>query len=140
MLTQKSWFEGARTTTKSDLPVSACMVKVTRRPAASHVAMPAALTNCIFLFATAVLAASALAIGDVPLLAAYFSTPRKTVPVAEYAGSLSRNLFAVNRSSKNRGSISVYDIDAGHRLVKTRRCQRCSRQFDNRQGLRRLQR
>jgi hypothetical protein len=74
--------------------------------------------SCL-LFATAVLAASALAIGDVPLLAAYFSTPSKTVPVAEYAGSLSRNLFAINQSSKNRGSISVYDIDAGHRLIKT---------------------
>src|SRR5262249_2422445 len=30
-----------------------------------------------------------------------------------------RNLYAVNESSKNRGSISVYDIDGGHRLIKT---------------------
>ena len=29
-----------------------------------------------------------------------------------------RSLFAVNESSKDRGSISVYDIDAGHRLIK----------------------
>jgi hypothetical protein len=30
-----------------------------------------------------------------------------------------RSLYAVNESSKDRGSISVYDIDAGHRLIKT---------------------
>jgi hypothetical protein len=28
------------------------------------------------------------------------------------------NLYAVNQSRSNRGSISVYDIDAGHRLIK----------------------
>ena len=31
----------------------------------------------------------------------------------------SRYLYAVNQSYANRGSISVYDIDDGHRLVKT---------------------
>jgi hypothetical protein len=66
--------------------------------------------SCILLFITGVLAASALARSLV--LAAYFNTPSKTV-LAEYAWSSSRNLFAVNQSSKNRGSISVYDIDAG---------------------------
>src|ERR1700758_2566869 len=30
-----------------------------------------------------------------------------------------RSLYAVNESSKDRGSISVYDIDAGHKLIKT---------------------
>ncbi len=30
-----------------------------------------------------------------------------------------RNLYAVNESSANRGSISVYDIDNGHRLMRT---------------------
>jgi hypothetical protein len=30
-----------------------------------------------------------------------------------------RRLYAVNESPTDRGSISVYDIDAGHRLVKT---------------------
>ena len=29
------------------------------------------------------------------------------------------SLYAVNQSSGNRGSISVYDIDVGHRLIKT---------------------
>ena len=56
-----------------------------------------------------VLAAGALAIRSVPLLATS----------SEYASLSSRNLYAVNQSSKNRGSISIYDIDAGHRLIKT---------------------
>lgn len=30
-----------------------------------------------------------------------------------------RALYAVNEAAKDRGSISVYDIDAGHRLIKT---------------------
>jgi DNA-binding beta-propeller fold protein YncE len=33
--------------------------------------------------------------------------------------SASRSLYAVNESVEGRGSISVYDIDAGHRLIKT---------------------
>src|SRR5690242_12211195 len=35
------------------------------------------------------------------------------------AEDVQRRLYAVNQSAKDRGSISVYDIDAGHRLVKT---------------------
>jgi hypothetical protein len=75
--------------------------------------------SCIFPFAIAVLAATALPIEHVPLLGSYFSTPGNATPVTGHAWSSSHNLFAVNQSSKNRGSISVYDIDAGHRLVKT---------------------
>ena len=33
--------------------------------------------------------------------------------------SASRSLYAVNESPNDRGSVSVYDIQAGHRLVKT---------------------
>jgi outer membrane protein assembly factor BamB len=33
--------------------------------------------------------------------------------------SPSRTLYAVNEALGDRGSISVYDIDAGHRLIKT---------------------
>jgi hypothetical protein len=61
------------------------------------------------LFVT-VLVASALAIRTVPLLAAYVSTSDKLVLVAGYASTSSRNLYAVNQSSKNRGSISVDDV------------------------------
>jgi hypothetical protein len=35
------------------------------------------------------------------------------------ASSTSRMLYAVNQSAATRGSVSVYDIDRGHRLVKT---------------------
>src|SRR5438477_10631364 len=41
---------------------------------------------------------------------------------AQAAGAgedVQRRLYAVNQSAKDRGSISVYDINAGHRLVKT---------------------
>jgi len=41
---------------------------------------------------------------------------------AQAAGAgedVQRRLYAVNQAAKDRGSISVYDIDAGHRLVKT---------------------
>src|SRR6516165_5676247 len=39
--------------------------------------------------------------------------------IAATALSTSRTLYAVNQSSANRGSISVYDIDRGHSLIKT---------------------
>ena len=38
---------------------------------------------------------------------------------AEMRSNAPRSLYAVNESSDDRGSISVYDIDAGHRLIKT---------------------
>jgi len=38
---------------------------------------------------------------------------------AATGGGVSRSLYAVNESPNDRGSISVYDIDSGHRLVKT---------------------
>jgi DNA-binding beta-propeller fold protein YncE len=40
-------------------------------------------------------------------------------PLAANALSPSRTLYAVNQSSASRGSISVYDIDHGHSLLKT---------------------
>src|SRR5215470_12109518 len=39
--------------------------------------------------------------------------------IAATASSPSRTLYAVNQSSASRGSISVYDIDRGHSLIKT---------------------
>jgi hypothetical protein len=38
---------------------------------------------------------------------------------APIPSSAPRSLYAVNEAPDDRGSISVYDIDAGHRLVKT---------------------
>ena len=42
-----------------------------------------------------------------------------TLLVAANALSPSHTLYAVNQSSATRGSISVYDIDRGHNLLKT---------------------
>ena len=41
---------------------------------------------------------------------------RTTEAIQSYAP---RSLYAVNESAKDRGSVSVYDINAGHRLIKT---------------------
>jgi hypothetical protein len=50
--------------------------------------------------------------GSLALIAAVGATEPRPSPVA-------RALYAVNESPNERGSISVYDIDAGHRLVRT---------------------
>jgi hypothetical protein len=43
------------------------------------------------------------------------------LPAAESPppGSAMRTLYAVNQAAEKRGSVSVYDIDSGHRLIKT---------------------
>ena len=53
----------------------------------------------------------------IALLGAYITS--HAVGGVENKSSTFRYLYAVNQSSKDRGSISVYDIDAGHRLIKT---------------------
>src|SRR5260370_42457187 len=35
------------------------------------------------------------------------------------AGETQRTLYAVSQAAEDRGAISVYDIDGGHRLIKT---------------------
>jgi hypothetical protein len=47
------------------------------------------------------------------------ATPGATASTMELAEApIARTLYAVNQSSADRGSISVYDIDRGHALVK----------------------
>lgn len=48
---------------------------------------------------------------------AHFGASTPALAAAANASG-SRYLYAVNQSSADRGSISVYDVDAGHRLVK----------------------
>jgi hypothetical protein len=76
----------------------------------------------ILLFTTGALVLSILAIlaieNGISFAASYFNKLSKIETIAGYAGSSLRALYAVNQSSKNRGSVSVYDIDAGHRLLK----------------------
>ena len=50
---------------------------------------------------------------------AHFATLTRPLLIAANALSTSRTLYAVNQSSATRGSISVYDIDHGHHLLKT---------------------
>ena len=47
------------------------------------------------------------------------STSMESTVLAAYSPRTGRFLYAVNQAAATRGSISVYDIDAGHRLVKT---------------------
>src|SRR6266487_3576962 len=72
---------------------------------------------CVLLFVTAVLGATV--VRSVPLLATHLAAPGKNAQVAGYVLPSLRSLYAVNQSQLNRGTISVYDIDAGHRLIKT---------------------
>lgn len=52
--------------------------------------------------------------GLVALTAEATSAPTDPAP-----SSVARSLYAVNESPDDRGSISVYDIDRGHRLIKS---------------------
>jgi hypothetical protein len=68
------------------------------------------------------LCAAAIVTVVVSLAARIAVDPRFTtlkLLTAANALSTSRTLYAVNQSSGNRGSVSVYDIDRGHNLLKT---------------------
>jgi len=47
------------------------------------------------------------------------SRSMESLVLATYEPRTGRFLYAVNQAAATRGSISVYDIGAGHRLVKT---------------------
>jgi hypothetical protein len=66
---------------------------------------------CVLIVATGMAGIISVTVG-VPLLGA----ASRHLAIVEYTSS-ARYLYAVNQSSKDRGSISVYDIDAGHRLT-----------------------
>jgi len=59
--------------------------------------------------------------GFVPLLCVGAFASVAATAHAEAPSGTSRYFYAVNQSFADRGSISVYDIDHGHRLVKTLR-------------------
>jgi outer membrane protein assembly factor BamB len=63
------------------------------------------------------MAAAALAANGTP--AAHLNISAKNPAAAAYQPPASRRLYAVNQSSADRGSISVYDMDAGHSLMRT---------------------
>ena len=53
------------------------------------------------------------------LLGLFVITAKSARGTEEMQSNPPRSLYAVNESSDDRGSISVYDMDAGHRLIKT---------------------
>jgi len=52
-------------------------------------------------------------------LAVQFSGSMNSIALAGNTSAISRTFYAVNQASGQRGSISVYDIDHGHALIKT---------------------
>jgi hypothetical protein len=57
--------------------------------------------------------------GAAPPTAPTNSTSMEGTVLAAYSPRTGRFLYAVNQAAATKGSISVYDIDTGHRLVKT---------------------
>jgi 6-phosphogluconolactonase (cycloisomerase 2 family) len=77
-------------------------------PGLEHQPEPAA--SIMYLpFATSLIIATGLSVISVEAIGNSDATPPHT----------QRSLYAVNESSSDRGTISVYDIDARHRLIKT---------------------
>src|SRR5437868_14716744 len=54
-----------------------------------------------------------------PRAASTSSTSTASPMLAAYESRTGRFLYVVNQAAATRGSISVYDIGSGHRLVKT---------------------
>ncbi len=74
---------------------------------------------CFALSLCAVAFVTALATLSVRIHADPHSTLTRPVLAAANALPTSRAVYAVNQSSATRGSISVYDIDRRHNLLKT---------------------
>jgi hypothetical protein len=98
------------TVRRTDKIIMECFRVFTRR-------MPLKLQYAHLLVAVALTVVVSLAVG-VPA-SEHLTTLAGTLKGAANPGSTSRTLYAVNQSSATRGSISVYDIDRGHNLLKT---------------------
>src|SRR5215831_18288110 len=73
---------------------------------------------CAVALATVTIGLAARSAGAAPPTSAS-STSTKGPVLAAHEPRTGRFLYAVNQAAATRGSISVYDIGAGHRLVKT---------------------
>ncbi|MGA7003476.1 MAG: hypothetical protein WBZ28_16215, partial [Pseudolabrys sp.] len=71
---------------------------------------------CAVAVATVTIGLSARSAAAAPPIA---STSTESPVLAAHEPRTGRFLYAVNQTAATRGSISVYDIGAGHRLVKT---------------------
>ena len=74
---------------------------------------------CAAALATVTIGLTARSAAAAPPTASTSSTSTERPVLAAYEARTGRFLYAVNQAAATRGSISVYDIGAGHRLVKT---------------------
>ena len=74
---------------------------------------------CAAALAAVTIGLTAWSAGAAPPTASTSSTSTERPELAAYEARTGRFLYAVNQAAATRGSISVYDIGAGHRLVKT---------------------
>src|SRR5215471_8351629 len=74
---------------------------------------------CAVAVATVTIGPAAPSAAAEPATAATRSTSKESPALAAYGPRTGHFLYAVNQAAATRGSISVYDIGAGHRLVKT---------------------
>ena len=77
------------------------------------------LFACAVAVATVTIGLSARGAAAAPPIASTSSTSTESRVLAAHEPRTGRFLYAVNQAAATRGSISVYDIGAGHRLVKT---------------------
>ena len=77
------------------------------------------LFACAVAVATVTIGLSARSAAAAPPIASTSSTSTESPVLAADEPRTGRFLYAVNQAAATRGSISVYDIGAGHRLVKT---------------------
>ena len=74
---------------------------------------------CAAALATVTIGLTARNAAAAPPTASTSSTSTERPVLAAYEARTGRFLYAVNQAAATRGSISVYDIGAGHRLVRT---------------------
>jgi hypothetical protein len=74
---------------------------------------------CAAVVAIMTIGAAARNAAAAPPTATANSTSMESTVLAAYSPRKGRFLYAVNQAAATRGSISVYDIDTGHRLIKT---------------------
>jgi hypothetical protein len=74
---------------------------------------------CAVAMATVTIGFAVRSAAAAPPTAPTNSTSMESTVLAAYSPRTGRFLYAVNQAAATKGSISVYDIDTGHRLVKT---------------------
>ena len=74
---------------------------------------------CVVAVATVMIGSAVRSAAGAPPATSTSSTSTESQAPSAHEPRIGRFLYAVNQAAATRGSISVYDIDAAHRLVKT---------------------